>query len=554
MANFGFQTIRDNVVGSVRRMTGPQRITLGLAFVATVAGMWAVFHLTSGTPMSVLYANLDAKAAADVVAQLDTQGVPYELSDNGQTIKVPSAKVADVRLKLSAQGLPASGEGWSILDKQGITTSEFDQRVGYQRAMEGELAKTIRAIDGVSDASVHLVIPRSDLFTTDSVQPSASVLVVTKSGQSLAPTQVQAIVNLVSSSVEGMKAEQVSVTDQAGHVLAAPGDTAGAVGLAGDTQLRATREYQATMEKDLETLLDTVVGPGMAKVNVTAALDFDAVKSTTEAYEPAKTADGSQSLLKETSRTERYRDAGSSAESGVLGIETPTTAATGTTSTTAAGTGGSTTTSASGDANLKYSLDERDANYAMNKTVTNAEQAPGRVKQLSVAVLLDESTLDPAKVAEVEKLVSAAAGLNTTRGDTLAVSLLPMNEQVKSSITSANTPADAGSGFDILGLVRTAGTVLVALVVVVLGVLYLRKGSAGNRQVIDSLSMSELEGALPALGAGGRAGAAADEDDDGELAVPAEVRLQTLIANQPEEVAGVLRSWLGENASEPVPS
>lgn len=547
MKNFGLQALRANITSSVKRMTGPQRLTLALAFVATIAGMWAVSHLTSGTPMSVLYANLDTKAASDVVAQLDAQAVPYELSDNGQTIKVPSARVADVRLKLSAEGLPASGEGWSILDKQGITTSEFDQRVGYQRAMEGELAKTIRAIDGVSDASVHLVIPRSDLFTTDNVQPSASVLVVTKAGQNLAPTQVQAIVNLVSSSVQGMKADQVSVTDQAGHVLAAPGDTAGAVGLAGDTRLRATREYQNTMEKDLEGLLDTVVGPGMAKVNVTAQLDYDAVKSTTEAYEPAKTAEGAQSVLNETSRTERYRDANAAAESGVLGIETPTT-----TTPAAAGSGGSTstTTRGSADTSLKYSLDERDAKYAMNKTVTNAEQAPGRVKQLSVAVLLDEQAIDPAKVAEVEKLVAAAAGINTTRGDTLAVSLLPMNEQVKSTITAANTPAEAKSGLDLVGLIRTVGTVLVALVVVVFGVLYLRKGSGGNRQVLDSMSMSELEGALPALGAG-RDDEDDDEGDDGE---PAEVRLQTLLANQPDEVAGVLRSWLSEAETEVVAS
>lgn len=540
MAGLGFQAIRQNVVASVRRMSGPQRLTLGLAFAATVAGMWAVSHVTGGTAMSVLYANLDSKAAADVVAQLDTEGVPYELDDGGRTIKVPTPEVASTRLKLSAQGLPASGEGWSILDKQGITTSEFDQRVGYQRAMEGELAKTIRAIDGVSDASVHLVIPRSDLFTTDDVKPSASVLVVTKSGQSLAPTQVQAIVNLVSSSIEGMKADQVSVADQAGHVLAAPGESAGAVGLAGDSQLRATREYQSTLEKDLETLLDTVVGPGMAKVNVTAQLDFDEVKSTTETYEPAKTADGAQSLLNETSRTERYRDAAASAEAGVLGIETPPT-------TVARSTG--TTTAGSADTSLKYSLDEHDARYAMNKTVTNAEQAPGRVKQLSVAVLLDEQALDGAKVAEVQKLVSAAAGINTTRGDTLAVSLLPMNEQVKSSIAAANTPADASAGFDVLGLARTVGTVVLALVVIVFGLLYLRRGPNGGRQVIDSMSMSELEGALPAL-----TPAAAGDGDQAELepAEPAEARLQTLIANQPDEVAGVLRSWLHETQPETV--
>ncbi len=520
-------------------MTGPQRLTLGLAFAATVTGMFAMSRLTGGTTMGTLYADLEPEAAAAIVDQLDAQAVPFELSDGGRVIQVPAEQVDALRLDLSAQGLPSSGEGWSILDSQGITTSEFDQRVGYQRAMEGELAKTIGAIDGVAEADVHLVIPEEDLFAGDDVKASASVLLISGGSQVISPMQVEAIVNLVASSVKGMTPDQVSVTDEAGRILAAPGEGSAVIGLEGDSQIRAQREFEAGIENDLEKLLATVVGPGLAVVNVTADLDFDTVETVTEQYEPIKAADGAQTVLNETTRDELYRDAAAATQTGVLGIETPDPATLA--SPAAAGTGTGTAT----DASVKYSLGERDATYAMNKVVTNAERAPGEVKSLSVAVLLDETAIDAARLAEVEQLVTAAAGVNAERGDTLAVSLLPINEKVRTTIEANTTPVEPeAAGMDIIALARTAGTVIVALVVIVLGLRYVGKG--GQRQVLESMALQEL-------GAGGDSNGArlaletGDNDADEQPAIAApEIRLQGLIANQPEDVAGMLRSWLSE--------
>ncbi|MGI9597405.1 MAG: flagellar basal-body MS-ring/collar protein FliF, partial [Acidimicrobiales bacterium] len=137
------QVIGQNAASSVQRMTGPQRVTLALAFAATALGVFLVAKTTSSTPMSTLYTDLEATAAADITAELDAQGVPYEVLNGGRVIQVPAGQVHNLRLNLSAQGLPNSDGGWSILDNQGITTSAFEQRVGYQRAMEGELASTI---------------------------------------------------------------------------------------------------------------------------------------------------------------------------------------------------------------------------------------------------------------------------------------------------------------------------------------------------------------------------------------------------------------------------
>lgn len=525
----GIEAVRQDVAASVQRMTVPQRLTLGLAFAATAIGLFLVSRVTGGTTMGTLYGDLDPEAAAAVVDQLETQGIPYELGNGGRVVTVPADQVHKVRLDLSAQGLPDTAEGWSILDNQGITTSEFAQRVGYQRAMEGELAKTITAIDGVSEANVHLALPEDDLFVADDLQASASVLLVTGGSQEITPTQVEAIVNLVASSVEGLTTDRVSITDQTGRLLAAPGDGNAVVGLEGDSQLRAQKGFEAGLEADLEAMLAAIVGPGLALVNVTAELDFDSVVTVTEQFEPMESVDGRQIMVAETTRAELYQGAGAGeVDVGELGVETPPVADVG---------GGD------GADGVNYSLDERDATYALNKVVTNAENAIGQVSSLSVAVLLDESAIDAGRIGEIETLVAAAAGIDADRGDTLAVSLMPINEQVREAIVAANAPAavDEGSGLDLIGLIRTAGTVVIVLLVLFFGLRWLRTGK-------DDVRVEDLDG-QPALGTGPGEGVPQLGAALGEEAVEAEPPdevLTGLIANQPEEVAGVLRSWLNE--------
>ena len=529
------QTIGQNAASSFQRMTGPQRVTLGLAFAATALGVFLVARTTSSTPMSTLYTGLEPSAAAGITAELDAQAVPYELLDGGRVIQVPSNQVHNLRLDLSAQGLPSGDGGWSILDNQGITTSAFEQRVGYQRAMEGELARTIASIDGVTSANVHLAIPEHDLIADDGRRATASVLLVT-GADAISPMQVDAIVNLVASSIEGLSPDQVSVADESGRVLAAPGEGTGIVGLEGDTQLRARREFETVMETDLEALLATVVGPGRAVVNVAAELDFDSVTTVTEEYRPNETTDGDQIKLVETTRDELYRGEGGDLEEGQLEVELP-----------ADPENPDDEPATTGDPaeGVQYSLEERDRTYAVDKVVTNAENAVGTVTSLSVAVLLDEAAVDAERVPDLERLVETAAGIDAERGDSLAVTLLPIDETVAASIDAANESVElaggegAGGGLDLIGLARTVGTIVVALVVLLLGLRYVSRGA--KRTVIDSVVLSELEAgsAAPVL----EAGTAGEERRDLE---PAEVRLHNLIANQTDEVAGVLRSWLNE--------
>ena len=531
MAGLSVDTLVRTATLAVQRMAGPQRVTLALAFVATALSVFLVARMTGTTPMSTLYADLEPSTAAAIVTQLDSQGIPYELSNGGRIIEVPSDQVHATRLAMSSQGLPDSGEGWSILDNQGITTSAFDQRVGYQRAMEGELAKTIAAIDGVASADVHLAIPERDLIIDDGKQASASILLVTSGSQPITPMQVEAIVNLVASSVEGLQPDQVSVADEKGQVLAAPGEGVGVVGLEGDSQLRAKHQYESVLEDDLESMLAAVVGPGLAVVTVAVELDFDSVVTVTEKYQPTETTAGDQLMLGETTRAEIYRgeDVGTT-EDGELAIELPAVDET-------ADPEAAATIDSEG---VKYSLDERDVTFAVDKVITNTENAFGEVSSLSVAVLLDEQAIDAELLAELENLIQAAAGINLERGDTLAVSLMPLNEEFRQSLeaAAAGVEPESGGGLDIIGLIRMVVTAIVALVVILLGLRYVSRGS--KREVIDSYDLPQLEAITSAVDAATALGITEKVD-------PPDVKLQNLIANQSDDVSGVLRSWLNEH-------
>src|SRR4051794_2547263 len=217
---------------------GQKAVTIVGIIALVVAG---VFFATwaSKPAYSPLFSNLSSADAGAIVEELSAEGVKYELADGGQTVMVPKESVYELRVKLSGKGLPAEADtGYSLLDKQGITTSEFMQHVGYQRALEGELANTIGAIEGVKTANVHLVIPQKDVFSDDEKKPTASVLITERPGAKLDQGQVQAIVHLVSASVEGLDADQVTIADSAGTVLSTGGGETPAA--AGDLRSQQT--------------------------------------------------------------------------------------------------------------------------------------------------------------------------------------------------------------------------------------------------------------------------------------------------------------------------
>ena len=257
--------------------------------------------------MSTLFSNLQSADAAAITDRLRDLKVPYELSDDGSLIKVPSNQVYDLRLKMVTQGLPAGGTvGFEIFDKQSFGTSEFGQKVDYQRALQGELERTISQLAPVESARVHLVCPEDQLYSDKQIDPTASIELRLRRGASLGDDQVAGVVHLVASSVEGLKPENVTVVDTNGNVLAeANSDGSGMSARLSATQVKLKRDYERQLQKDIQTMLDNVVGSGKSVVRISAKMNFDHKEITKEEVTPGGPG-GKGILVSEESVNETY--------------------------------------------------------------------------------------------------------------------------------------------------------------------------------------------------------------------------------------------------------
>ncbi|HEY5248303.1 MAG TPA: flagellar basal-body MS-ring/collar protein FliF, partial [Dermatophilaceae bacterium] len=288
--------------------TSGQKTMTIIAVLVAVAGAGLFASWVAKPTYAPLFTGLSGTDASAITAKLTDSKEPYQLADGGQTILVPQADVYQQRISLSGEGLPAGGgggDGYSLLDKQSMTSSDFQQKVTYQRALEGELRKTIEAMDGVQTAVVHLAIPADDVFTDNASKATASVLVKTDQASPLKSAQVEAIVHLVSSAVPKLGADQVTVADSAGRVLNAAGDK-GAVSAMSDARAEQTKGYEEDTTNSVQSMLDKLVGPGHAVVRVDAALNFDQQTMDKQEY----IADKKNPPLTDSTTKESYKGAG----------------------------------------------------------------------------------------------------------------------------------------------------------------------------------------------------------------------------------------------------
>src|SRR5215210_110939 len=292
-----------------------QKVVIGLLLVGLLLGGFFFFRWITAPTQAPLFSNLASADASAIVDELNAAGVAYELTDGGQTILVAKDSVYDLRLTMSGKGLPAGQDtGYALLDEQGITTSEFQQQVSYQRALEGELSKTLESLAGVRQATVHVALPEDEVFVTEEAKPTASVLLDLTPGTQLSGEQIQAVTNLVSSSVQDMDPEQVTVTDSTGQVLSAAGT--GVTAAAGDARSQVEQDYESRLALNAQQILDTVVGPGRAKVSVRAEVDLSQRHATSETY----TYPTNAPPLSSSSTTEQYSGSGAPV-GGALGPE-----------------------------------------------------------------------------------------------------------------------------------------------------------------------------------------------------------------------------------------
>ncbi|MDH5292970.1 MAG: flagellar basal-body MS-ring/collar protein FliF, partial [Acidimicrobiia bacterium] len=282
----------------LRSLTISQQVGMGAAAIVVILAGAAFFTWVTAPSFTVLYSNIDETQLSQVVDSLEASGVPYRLEGGGSRVLVPHDAVYRVRADLAAEGVQGSvvPKGYELLDEQGLSVSDFRQRVDYQRALEGELARTLSAMSGVAGATVHLVIPEEALFIENQEPVTASVLVDPR--QSVGEADVEAIVMLVASSVEGLEPNQVTVASTDGSVLHAAGEDS--VTVMGNRQLRMTEDFETALSSDLNDMLSSVLGSGRASVVVRAQLDFDERETESETYTPESATPIRSQVIEET--------------------------------------------------------------------------------------------------------------------------------------------------------------------------------------------------------------------------------------------------------------
>ena len=501
------EATRDRALAFAKSLSVAHRMVILVATTALVM-LLVVFSRWVTTPSyTVLYSGLADAQVAEVTNSLETAGVPYELENGGSTVLVPRDALYETRADLAAEGVTGTvaPQGYELLDSQGLSVSDFRQRVDYQRALEGELSKTLAAMDGVESATVRLVLPEDELFTEQRKPASASVLLNTI--RDLTPEEVETVTFLVASGVEGLETNQITVADSDGTTLHAPGDGSGAQ--ATNRNLRQTREFEEALSNDVEELL-TAMGGGPASVVVRASMNFDERNTESESYDPE-----SQVALREQLSNEDYAGTGTG-PGGVVGVD-----------------GGP--VEGNGDTESEYTSEDTLTEYGVDKITETTRAAPGRVEQLSVAIVMDDGTetgVTVPAVPEVERLVTSALGLQADRGDTIAVTPVPfpLGED------EAAAEAEAMSMTDLITLI--AALLVLVIVAVALFLMTRRRGRGGEAVDAEEVEWEPVQ----------QLAAAHAETSAIELPQQSTVKeeVRELVSRQPDEIAALLRTWLAD--------
>jgi flagellar M-ring protein FliF len=527
----------------------------GIGRLATMIGVGggaavvliALLLRLGGEPMSLLYSNVDLKEAGQITSALDTAGIKYELKGDGSTILAPRDKVAQARLLLSGKGLPTSGSvGYEIFDNApALGQTDFVQTLNRQRALEGELARTIKSIRGVSAARVHLVLPKRQLFEEDSENPSASIMVAI-SGRPLTAEQVRAIRNLAASAVPNLKADRVTIVDEAGELLAGGGEDGGATGGAAASGQRA--EAEERIKKTVKDLVEGVVGVGKARVQVTAVVDTTRVTLSEEKFDP----DGQVVRSTQTSQQNAHETKPGSSNAVSASQNLPGAQAIG---------GGGNASSTTGE-------NQETTNYEISKTTRTEVQEPGAIKKLSVAVAVDGITARgkdgkpgpyTARTAQemqrIEQLVRSAVGFDQARGDVVSVVNVRFDRQAGDGegVTAASPFA-----FDKNDIMR-AGELVVMAVMVLLIILFVVRpmlkvppGAEGGLVLagpggmpVSQLQIDPATGQPLALSGPGDGGLDISRIE-GQVKASSVKQVAEFVEKHPEESVSILRSWLHE--------
>lgn len=418
---------------------GTRTLLLSVGAAITLAIMVGVWLWSQQPDYKVLFSNFNDRDGGAIVASLQQMNVPYKYSEGGNAILVPANQVHDARLKLASQGLPKGGNvGFELMENQKLGISQFLEQVNFQRALEGELARSIQAVSSVQTARVHLAIPKSSVFIREQQKPTASVLLNLYPSRILDPQQVSAIVHLVASSVPELSAKSVTIVDQNGNLLSDPSKQVANNNL-DPSQLKYIQEFQQNIVKRIESIISPMVGANNVRAEATADIDFSRSEQAAESYRPNSPPEAS--TIRSQQSSESYnKTAGASGIPGALSNQPPVPA------TAPITTSGAANTQSASASNAGLMQKDSTINYEVDKTIRYTQQPMGGIKRLSVAVVINyKSETDKAgkvttrPLTEIEKtqitdLVREAMGFNKERGDTLNVVNSPFASPEKEPI------------------------------------------------------------------------------------------------------------------------
>ncbi|NPA94645.1 MAG: flagellar M-ring protein FliF [Thermodesulfobacteria bacterium] len=508
-----------------------QKIVSAAVVVGVLAGFIALFLFINTPTYKVLYTDLDQKDAGEIVQWLKKKGIPYKVAQGGSVIKVPEDKVYDVRLALASQGLPrGSGVGFELFDKTSLGTTDFVQQVNYQRALQGELEKTIARFPQVKTVRVHIAEPKESLFVGQRQEPSASVVLELKRGQELSQSQVQGIVHLVASAVPRLKKDNVTVVDTTGNVLF---DSKMAVKdpLKAKANLRFTyrKRLESYFKHKIQTMLEDALGPKKAVVRVSAEVDFNQVKTNEDRYDPDMVAVRSEEKSEELDKPVN--------PGGIPGVK-------GGLADKLQGNVGQ-----QGEENFLRKKKKEISNYEISRVQREILGSVGTLKRLSVAVMVDGKYVEekgktvyqprsPEEIANLKQIVMAAMGYSEERGDEVSVVNVPFTPETKGA-------GMVSKAVDIFTkLIRPMANLILALIFIfaILKPLLNRFVLAPPEPEESPEETAAIEGEV----AGGEAAVAPAfepmPDVKGEL--------RDLASDYPERAAALIKIWLREKHKE----
>ena len=537
---------------------GAARLVAMAAVAVGMLGLLAVLSLRGGNEhMALLYADLDSREAAQIADTLDRQHVPHQVGVGGAEILVPADAVARARLLLARDGLPSGGSiGYEIFDRgDGLVSSQFQQAINQTRALEGELARSIRAISGVRAARVHLVLPRREPFARTQQDAQASVL-ITMAGQGRLDREgVQSVLNLVAAAVPGLRPQNIAVIDSHGNLLARAGEPVGPEASATRAE-EARRAVEARLSRAVEDMLERTLGPGRARAEASVELDFDEVHETTEKFDP----DGQ--VVRSTQTTSDNSKSTEASTATTVQNNLPN-----------ADAGGA------GQAGTQEQKQDEVTNYEIGKTVRTLVRDHPQIRRISLAVLVDGSETKDAKGAmqwtprtaeelqHITALVRGAIGYDEKRGDQVEV----VNMRFASEEPPAETPGLFGIGVEKPDLVRLAQTGIVG-VLGLLALLLVFRPMMARLTRLPGLEAPAGGLALAAAGGGAAGGAhmlegphgtavvpraaPAEEDEsmldlaniEGQIRASSLRRISELVEKHPTESLAIVRAWMAQGA------